>query len=71
MDNLMYRNCSIAESNLGPNRHPASNKFEEWSDNMSEQIASKRKPEEIISEEMRSKRLEEIENVVANDMKRY
>lgn len=31
MDDMIYRNNSIAEENIDPNGHPAKNEFEEWS----------------------------------------
>lgn len=36
MDDMIYRNNSIAEENIDPNGHPAENKFEEWSEEVSE-----------------------------------
>ena len=32
MDDMIYRNNSIAEENIDPNGHPAKNEFEEWSE---------------------------------------
>ena len=32
MDDMIYRNDSIAEENIDPNGRPAKNKFEEWSE---------------------------------------
>ena len=36
MDDMIYRNNSIAEENIDPNGRPAENKFEEWSEEVSE-----------------------------------
>ena len=36
MNDTVYRNASISEENLFPDRHPAGNKFDEWSDAMEE-----------------------------------
>ena len=36
MDDMIYRNDSIAEENIDPNGRPAENKFEEWSEEVSE-----------------------------------
>lgn len=35
MDDMIYRNDSIAEENIDPNGRPAENKFEEWSEEVS------------------------------------
>ena len=36
MDDMIYRNNSIAEENIDPNGHPAKNGFEEWSEGVVE-----------------------------------
>ena len=36
MDDMIYRNNSIAEENIDPNGHPAKNEFEEWSEDVAE-----------------------------------
>ena len=70
MDDLMYRNCSIAESNLGPNRRPASNKFKTWSSYMAGQIAGKPKSRQSMSDITRANRLLRMEEVVKERLDR-
>ena len=43
MDDMIYRNDSIAEENIDPNGRPAENKFEEWSEEVSERTDPGRK----------------------------
>ena len=66
MNDTVYRNASISEENLFPDRHPAGNKFDEWSDAMVE--AGKMKKIKVGSEEERQKRISELEEIIKEDI---
>ena len=66
MNDTVYRNASISEENLFPDRHPAGNKFDEWSDAMEE--SGKMKKIKIGSEEERQKRISELEEIIKEDI---
>ena len=66
MNDTVYRNASISEENLFPDRHPAGNKFDEWSDAMDE--AGKMKKIKVGSEEERQKRISELEEIIKEDI---
>lgn len=66
MNDTVYRNASISEENLFPDRHPAGNKFDEWSDAMEE--AGKMKKIKVGSEEERQKRISELEEIIKEDI---
>ena len=66
MNDTVYRNASISEENLFPDRHPAGNKFDEWSDAMEE--AGKMKKTKVKSEEERQKRISELEEIIKEDI---
>ena len=66
MNDTVYRNASISEENLFPDRHPAGNKFDEWSDAMEE--AGKMKKIKVGSEEKRQKRISELEEIIKEDI---
>ena len=54
MDDMIYRNDSIAEENIDPNGHPAENKFEEWSEEVSERTAPDCKDKKVKSAKERN-----------------
>ena len=66
MNDTVYRNASISEENLFPDRHPAGNKFDEWSDAMEE--VGKMKKIKVGSEEERQKRISELEEIIKEDI---
>lgn len=66
MNDTVYRNASISEENLFPDRHPAGNKFDEWSDAMEE--SGKMKKIKVGSEEKRQKRISELEEIIKEDI---
>lgn len=69
MDDMIYRNDSIAEENIDPHGRPAKDKFGEWSESVSEHthLGYKDKKEKL-SEEERKKRLKEMEDIVKKDL---
>ena len=54
MDDMIYRNDSIAEENIDPNGRPAENKFEEWSEEVSERTDPGRKDKKVKSAKERN-----------------
>ena len=66
MNDTVYRNASISEENLFPDRHPAGNKFDEWSDAMEE--SGKMKKIKVGSEEELQKRISELEEIIKEDI---
>ena len=60
MDDMIYRNDSIAEENIDPNGHPAENKFEEWSEEVSERTAPDCKDKKVKSAKERKKLIREM-----------
>lgn len=53
MDDMIYRNNSIAEENIDPNGHPAKNEFEEWSEDVAERTDLGYKDEKVKSAQKR------------------
>lgn len=68
MDDMIYRNDSIAEENIAPHGRPAKDKFEEWSEEVSERTDTGYKNSKVKSEEERKKRIEEIDEVIKKDL---
>lgn len=68
MDDMIYRNDSIAEENIDPHGRPAKDKFEEWSEEVSERTDIGYKNSKVKSEEERKKRIEEIDEVIKKDL---
>ena len=64
MDDMIYRNDSIAEENIDPNGHPAENKFEEWSEEVSERTAPDCKDKKVKSAKERKKLIREMDEVI-------
>ena len=79
MDDMIYRNDSIAEENIDPNGHPAENKFEEWSEEVSERTAPDCKDKKVVthpftfirvkSAKERKKLIREMDEVIKEDLK--
>lgn len=68
MDDMIYRNDSIAEENIAPHGRPAKDKFEEWSKEVAERTDTGYKKSEVESEEERKKRIEEMDEVIKKDL---
>ena len=54
MDDMIYRNNSIAEENIDPNGHPAKNEY---------------KDEKVKSAQKRKKLIKEMDKVIKEDLK--
>lgn len=68
MDDMIYRNDSIAEENIDPHGRPAIDKFEEWGEEVSERTDLGYKDKKVKSEEERKKLTEEIDRIVKEDL---
>ena len=66
---MIYRNDSIAEENIDPNGRPAENKFEEWSEEVSERTDPGYKDKKIKSAKERKKLIREMDEVIKEDLK--
>ncbi|UVR64574.1 hypothetical protein NXX87_24480 [Bacteroides faecis] len=65
MDDMINRHDSIAEENIEPNGRPATNEFEEWSDEVSDRadnVFKKDKKEGPVKD--REKRIKEMDEVI-------
>ena len=69
MDDMIYRNDSIAEENIDPNGRPAKNKFEEWSEEVSERTDLGCKDKKVKSAKERKKLIREMDEVIKEDLK--
>ena len=61
MDDMIYRNDSIAEENIDPNGRTAENKFEEWSEEVSERTDPGCKDKKVKSAKERKKLIREMD----------
>lgn len=68
MDNLIYRNNAIAEENIDPHGRPATNEFEEFTEEIIVRTDLGYKDQAVESEEERRKRLREMEEVIDEDL---
>mgnify|MGYP006886437488 CR=1 FL=1 len=69
MDDMINRHDSIAEENIEPNGLPATNEFEEWSDEVSDRadnVFKKDKKEGPVKD--REKRIKEMDEVIKKDL---
>lgn len=69
MDDMINRHDSIAEENIEPNGRPATNEFEEWSDEVSDRadnVFKKDKKEGSVKD--REKRIKEMDEVIKKDL---
>lgn len=69
MDDMIYRNDSIAEENLDPHGRPAKNKFGEWSEELSSRTDLGYKDAKVKSAKERKKRIKEMDEVIKEDLK--
>ncbi len=68
MDDMINRNAPIAEENIDPNGRPAIDKFEEWSEKISERTDTGYKDQKVKSQKEREKRIKEIDEVIKEDL---
>lgn len=69
MDDMINRHDSIAKENIEPNGRPATNEFEEWSDEVSDRadnVFKKDKKEGPVKD--REKRIKEMDEVIKKDL---
>ena len=69
MDDMIYRNNSIAEENIDPTGHPAKNGFEEWSEGVVERTDLGYKDEKVKSAQKRKKLIKEMDKIIKEDLK--
>ena len=69
MDDMIYRNNSIAEENIDPNGPPAKNGFEEWSEGVVERTDLGYKDEKVKSAQKRKKLIKEMDKIIKEDLK--
>ena len=69
MDDVIYRNDSIAEENIDPNGRPAKNEFEEWSEDVSERTSIGYKDKKVKSAKERKKLIEEMDEIIKKEIK--
>lgn len=69
MDDMIYRNDSIAEENLDPHGRPAKDKFGEWSEEVSARTDLGYKDAKVKSAKERKKRIKEMDEVIKEDLK--
>ena len=69
MDDMIYRNNSIAEENIDPNGHPAKNGFEEWSEGVVERTDLGYKDEKVKYAQKRKKLNKEMDKIIKEDLK--
>ena len=68
MDDMINRNAPIAEENIDPNGRPAIDKFEEWSEEVSERTDTGYKDQKVKSKKEREKGIKEIDEVIKEDL---
>ena len=69
MDDMIYRNDPIAEENIDPNGRPAENKFEEWSEEVSERTDLGYKEQKVKSAKERKKLIKEMDEIIKKEIK--
>ena len=69
MDDMIYRNDPIAEENIDPRGRPATDEFEEWSEEVSERTDTGYKDQKIKSAKEREKRIREMDEIIKKDLK--
>ena len=68
MDDMIYRNDSIAEENIDPNGRPAENKFEEWSEEVSERTDLGYKEQKVKAAKERKKLIKEMDEIIKKEI---
>lgn len=69
MDDMIYRNDPIAEENIDPYGRPATDEFEEWSEEVSERTDTGYKDQKVKSAREREKRIREMDEIIKKDLK--
>lgn len=69
MDDMIYRNDPIAEENIDPHGRPATDEFEEWSEEVSERTDTGYKDQKVKSAREREKRIREMDEIIKKDLK--
>ncbi|WP_018667623.1 hypothetical protein [Bacteroides gallinarum] len=69
MDDMIYRNDSIAEENIDPNGRPAKNEFEEWSEEVTERTDLGYKNKKVKSARKRKKLIKEMDEIIKEELK--
>lgn len=69
MDDMIYRNDSIAEENIDPNGRPAKNEFEEWSEEVTERTDLGYKNKKVKSARKRKKLIKEMDEIIKEKLK--
>ena len=69
MDDMIYRNDPIAEESIDPHGCPATDEFEEWSEEVSERTDTGYKDQKIKSAKEREKRIREMDEIIKKDLK--
>lgn len=69
MDDMIYRNDSIAEENIDPNGRPAKNEFEEWSEEITERTDLGYKNKKVKSARKRKKLIKEMDEIIKEELK--
>ena len=69
MDDMIYRNDPIAEENIDPPGRPATDEFEEWSEEVSERTDTGYKDQKVKSAKEREKRIREMDEIIKKDLK--
>ena len=68
MDDMINRHDSIAEENIDPNGRPAENKFEEWSEEVSERTDLGYKEQKVKSVKERKKLIKEMDEIIKKEI---
>ena len=69
MDDMIYRNDPIAEENIDPPGRPATDEFEEWSEEVSARTDTGYKDQKVKSAKEREKRIREMDEIIKKDLK--
>lgn len=68
MDGIINRNNSIAEENIDPNGRPATEKFREWKNIVSDRTENVFHDTKDDAIEDREKRIKEMEEIIKKDL---
>ena len=69
MDDIIYRNDPIAEENRYPHGRPATDEFEEWSEEVCARTDTGYNAQKIKSANAREKRIREMDEIIKKDLK--
>lgn len=68
MSGIINRNNSIAEENIDPYGHPATEKFKEWSGEVSDRTENVFNDTKDDASEDKEKRIKEMEEIIKKDL---